>query len=530
MGGVPELSQKEKVLLWLMGVEQEDEDPLGRTQAGISNSTGLSRGHTSRTLNALVKEGYLSEERVRATGFSRALKGYRVTPQGQEEYQRLSKTLMGTQVPVGTNGAALRPLKEMLPEGSRAMVLWQAMQRLWSEGRLDGDPDALLQVKRLPKFQWVLDQAPPRPSVFVGRAAQLETLSKWLSGQQGVFLVEAPGGTGKSSLLLEFVERSRPNRHVLWVRLTQWSDQERFVHELESFVRGLGRSVVPAKELTPEVLAEHFLRTLKGLPTLVVLDDVQKTDPVLLRTIIQLVQVAHRLPTLKVLLAGRVVDLGEHRIPEDQRLRLRPLERGEAEHLLAQRGVPREAQKRILEAAGGVPLFLDLLAQRSDVADGPLVSHDRLVSDLGAGLREADQELLCFASALRVPFRAEFLESAASSSRASLEALVQAGLLKHRPDDLYEMHDVVSSSVYERLPSRQRDRIHQVLAEAYCPPRRGRCPDGEGWLSRATEFLHHLVAAGNREAAVRWVLRNQTRILEETQRQFQVESVVAVEQ
>lgn len=524
VGGLPRLSLKEKVLLWLVWVEEVDEGGSGGlapTQAGIATSAGLSRGHVSRTLKGLTADGVLRVEPVRVTGFSRVLKAYRVTEKGWEEYARLRRALLDARVSGldPERPRQSRTLQEALPDPAGAGVLWQALERLETQGHLDETFEATVRAPASrARFELDLNDAPPRPSVFVGRDREMQWLQEWLAGQAGVCAIEGPGGLGKTSLLLEALAARAPQRHVLWLRLREWSTLDRCVERIGGFVTRLGRQVPAHRDLDPEPLAAHLARALKGLPILIVFDDTQKAERHLKEAVDLLAGLAQRMPTLKLCLVGREVDLGAQRLPAEARCRLAPLRDEVASRLLTQHAVPPIHHAAIVEATGGVPLFLEVLAERHVSGTDAPAAYRRLVDDLGTGLAPADVDHLCQVAAIRLPFSAHLLEAMVRQPRAALDGLATVGLVKRRSDGLYEMHDLVRKAFYDRLSPHERKQVHGRLAEAYRPRQWPWAEAEPGTGPDVSEYLHHLVKAGRRDEAVRWVLRNQSRIVTHARR------------
>ncbi len=208
---------------------------------------------------------------------------------------------------------------------------------------------------------------------------------------------------------------------------------------------------------------------------------------------------------VRIVLLGREVEVPGEAFREARFLRLGPLPATEAEALLESREVPAGNPAVLARAAGGNPLFLELLASAPDpvAAPGDLAAFVARV--LAPSLAPAERETLRWASALRAPFDSGLIARLGIGSRAALDHLARASLLERRDDGRYGMHDVVRDAVYPTIDSAELRSMHERVAEAY-RPRAGTGGD-------VAEFLHHLVAADRRDDALRWVLRNQSRLL-----------------
>src|SRR5438105_4425417 len=102
MPAFPKIAVREKILLHLAALGAAAEPGLAATQIGISNGVGLHRGHVSRALDGLVKDGLVRQQRQRVAGFQRALLACSLTSAGQAAAQALRGELEAMQVEVRT--------------------------------------------------------------------------------------------------------------------------------------------------------------------------------------------------------------------------------------------------------------------------------------------------------------------------------------------------------------------------------------------------------------------------------------------
>lgn len=509
--GLPSLSLSEQVLLWLDHVESGRGQPgLHVTQVGIANATGLSRGHVSRTLAPLLRRSFVVQTRQRVAGFNRALVSYHLTATGREQVQQLRASLGTVVVSVRRAGIELRTtsLADVLTLRG-APSLWEAVRQLSSHGSIDLEIGAV--PPGSPDFVRDLTEMPP-PVAFVGRGGQLHDLAAWMEARASVMVVEGPGGIGKTTFVAHAIRTSPPRRHTLWLRIMAfWTIREPLV-ALDRFLRRLGRldSFPDAEEI--EALQDHLRGRFKGQPVLLVVDDVDKARPEVQSLVEALVRLAEASPQMKLVLIGRHVQLPGEPLRRAVHRRLPALSDTEAEQMVSSRGPAFDPRGEVVRAAGGNPLFLELLL-RAPATHSRITDFARfLASDLAPSLPAAQWDTLKWVSALRTPVSAEALGGLGVGSPAGLAELVGAGLLVLREDGQFDMHDLVREGLYDQIEFEERRRIHAGLAEMHRPREEGSV--------EIVEFLHHLSRAGRRDEAVRWIMRNQSRIMEQADELF----------
>ncbi|WP_158607892.1 helix-turn-helix transcriptional regulator [Nocardia panacis] len=191
---------------------------------------------------------------------------------------------------------------------------------------------------------------------FVGRAHELTTLdAAYREPGSRVFLVEGPAGIGKSRLLTEFVRRARGLRTIS-VAATEYE---------QSTPRHLLLEIACALEVEPGVDTRDSVRRLRialgSTPTALVVDDVHWADAQSLRVLAALLP---RLPES----ACAVLAYRQEQLPafgsalrEVSYIAVPPLTAAEASALLPD--VPPARRARLIEAAHGNPLYLQLLAE-----------------------------------------------------------------------------------------------------------------------------------------------------------------------
>ncbi len=190
--------------------------------------------------------------------------------------------------------------------------------------------------------------------------------------------------------------------------------------------------------------------------------------------------------------------------PPPLTLRLSPLNDSESRQLAiaaAPPGVEQSLVGRIVERAGGVPIFLEEAAREVEAsAELPLTLRAALTSRLDA-LSEAKQTAQ-LASVLGKTFSIELIEALAATvsappPRRALRRLVEAGLLEpegppEAPSGYAFRHELIRETAYETLLRSRRVTLHRAIA-ALLEERTG---------SRLDLIAFHLASANQTQEAI----------------------------
>jgi DNA-binding SARP family transcriptional activator len=190
------------------------------------------------------------------------------------------------------------------------------------------------------------------------------------------------------------------------------------------------------------------------------------------------------------------------------RIRLGPLTPSDALLLLDQadgrasgreRGLDRELAERILEIAGGNPLFV--LAYRDAIgSDGEGLPEglQEVVAARIDGLDDATQQVLSAAAVVGSDFDPEVLRTVAGRSEeevvAAVETMVRRRLFKETGAGLTFTHEVIRRAVYERLAAVRRRLLHSRAADALA--KRQQSASHAMHLEQAGRFEEAAVAHG----------------------------------
>jgi predicted Ser/Thr protein kinase len=375
--------------------------------------------------------------------------------------------------------------------------------------------------------------APPRPAAapreLLGRDAALATLERACAAAAGgaptLVTVWGDPGLGKSRLAAAAAELARRSGfHVVTAAAPDAAALGAAIARPEASVAAPAIAGAPLP--TPGALrlaaARALARALHEAPAPIALliDDAHAADPVALDAI-ELATLAPAGRLLVVALARPALAVTRprwgRRATSPVAIELRPLDRDAGRalaraHLPEAAAVPAAALDRLVERAGGVPLYLVELvrAVRAGALRGALAT-DRLelpehhaivawaVADQLAALAPsavAAAEALAIAAPALAPAAQTALGDAMVAAGAPLELdlgvaareLAAAGVLAETAGAVRFRHELVREAIAERVDPARRERIHRAVLLA-------------GLATTPAERARHLEGAGERDAA-----------------------------
>ena len=280
--------------------------------------------------------------------------------------------------------------------------------------------------------------------------------------------IAGEAGIGKTRLARELVVRVGDTATVLVGRCASYGEGATWLPLAEMLEQaGEGIDGILAGAGSP---GEVFLGTRRVFerlagerPVVLVFDDVHWAEPTLLDLVEYLAARAEG-PILCLCLARSEL-LDARPALGDGAIRLRPLGELQAAKLAAE--VEPELQARLVEAAGGNPLFLEQLIAFTD-AGGALDRVPPSVEDLIAArldlLAPEERALLQRGAVVGDLFgRAVLRELGGEVGR--LSALQEKGFLRGRRDGFRFHHVLVRDVAYASLPKAERAELHERLAD-----------------------------------------------------------------
>ncbi|MFI9382368.1 BTAD domain-containing putative transcriptional regulator [Kutzneria sp. NPDC052558] len=308
-------------------------------------------------------------------------------------------------------------------------------------------------------------QLPADVRSFAGRGGELADLDRWADEKVEVLCLEGMPGAGKSTLAVHWARRNRLRFRdgQLYVNLHH-AGPDTAVPMLRSFLRALG---LPADQVpeSPDELAAEYRRMIAGKELLVLVDGVCRVDQIrgLTPTPGALVVVTskRRLPGLSEVGKVGVVSVGMLDPEQSRELLSRRLGAGriDAEPVAAE---------RIVQACGGLPLALSLVAARLLMNPGFTLAS--VVDDLttvfgGSGLRTVFSwsydrlggpaarlfRLLSLhpLDGFSAPVTARLLDVDQPTAEAALAELVDSWLVDQPKPGRYRAHELVMAYAHD---------------------------------------------------------------------------------
>jgi len=487
----------EQVLLHLdefSKAAEEAEAPHAVTQNGIADRTGVLRSHVPRALQRLVKDGLVRESRAHVRSGGRSRRIYLATWEGSRVARDIRARLEGVDVTVE------------LPGGQRTVRMGEAASLLGARSSLldiaiaaDRGPVSAEGLRAGPRKEGFVDhcRSAPAPRPFFGRKAELEQMLAWLQGDTRVVCLLGVSGIGKTSTALGVLNGFRGHRHRLWLPVHEWDTPAAILRPLAAFLARTGRGRLgrlleqdPSSDLPTvhELLRAEFL----DLGAVMVVDDLQKGSPEVQDAVRAMVDAALQVNGPRLLILSRVrlrlanPDAFSRGLVRE--IALGGLDRRSALELIGN-SVPAEERAGMLDAAGGHPLYIELLA-RLGAASGREAVLDHLRNEVYAGLSAGERRVLGTAAVLgREAPPAALLDP--GEGPEVLDGLVDKNLLVRSASGLLSMHDTLREFFVSRLSPEEGREDHRRAAAFLA---------GEG-PEAALDALRHTMLAGDRAGA-----------------------------
>lgn len=390
--------------------------------------------------------------------------------------------------------------------------------------------------------------------VLVGREPEREAVRSVVagaaSGQPAMLLLHGEAGIGKTSLVREAAGAAREDGcHVLFGQCLRFgANVTSYVPFTQAFTQWLRTTEGGCRDrLAPNGSLDDLLPALNdtsgGLallqigtavdalqadrPTVLVVDDLQWSDPSSLDALSYLVAGFVAGQRLTILSTYRDTDLGEgHRLhgwlsdalrmPSVSRVALARMDAWTMEEMVLARGGPGPIQGLagdVLRRSGGNPYLADLL-----ISEARSAGHDedprggRLVDALSASWHRLSAparrvtQLLAVAGA---PVAYQVVQDLAAlhgvapegTSSALREAAGQGITIETETGAIWFRHPLLAETIAGSIRSHERALLHRDLAA------RWHAAVGVNERDRANSLALHYVAAGDRDQALAWSLR-----------------------
>jgi tetratricopeptide (TPR) repeat protein len=472
--------------------------PYAVSQEGVAEGVEGHRGHVSRILRDLIKEGLVFQNVGRVDGIPTRVKAYHLTEEGAREAVRIADRVRATPTEVVGEDRPV-PMSELEARyAGRGRLLDLALhtdRRRFDpeefEEWLESREEYVAHTKRMP----VLRQ-------FFGREEELDRLERWYdSGAAHTMVITGIAGIGKTSLASKFLADRKASTNVFWYTVEEWSSLSNFLRALADFdsalgVHGLNAHVRSRKNPSIEESLLLLERELRGRKAVLVVDDVHKAGERIVHFLKGFIQSLPRCSGPKMVLVGREIpdlyDRRDVRVRDQVReMELGGLDEGASAQLLRSKGIPEVAVPEILEVTKGHPFFLELFEEGADLAKGDFRRFLR--EEIYEALAEGEARVLSAASLYRTPVFSQGLLLDEDTSFSDVVALVKRGLLKETASGQYEVHDLLKEYLAGAVAPVGKRRYHEAAAEYY------RILGDE--ISNL-EAIHHYLEAGEETSAV----------------------------
>lgn len=465
---------KDRIQLQLFDHNRFAEDyvaPIGVTQEGISKAVSIRVHHVTQYVKPLILDGLVEERSSHIQRRARKRKVYFLTPEGRLKAASLRSHILKIPVPFRSRNGKVEEstLSEVFQDHRRDSTLLQLLNELDSMGYISEV------VEKEAEEPVDFTQEAPNIGEFYGRELDLEATIDALDEAPFV-VVTGIAGIGKSTLGASVCERLRGHRSLFWRQIRSWETAIDLAFRFATFLKALGKLGLHGylhgprpKELS---LVEDLLTTdFAGVNALLVLDDVHDASEDCEAFLSILFNVLKQHEGVRALLLSRQVPefYSQREVKIEGTIReihLGGLDEESSLALLADAGFPESFDETVLEAGGGNPLFLKLLAStRSLAKHESLRTLEAYVSEeIEPELGRGERRCMEVASFYHIPVPSSGLLLEAGVGRKTLVSLEKKGLLEVVNHDRYVLHALLQNYFEKGLAlERRRKLIPQVV-------------------------------------------------------------------
>ena len=477
------ITVEEAILLHLLDNSRyspEDTAPMDLAQAGISRALGVRRSHISMSLDVAKSKDNVEEHLARVKGESRRRKCYYLTIQGKESAPNLKVNIgsekISARLPDSTHfEGSLSELQEKTGFSLPRLAL------LVSDGTL-----------KLPAVKKAASEIKvPEIENFVGREKEIEEMKNFFSGNAKILILNGMPGIGKTAL----VASAAKDLDIFWFDITEWSSTRNLANHLAGFLSRHGKTrmerYLEAREIPDIADLRDILLDLDFSLTMI-FDDCQNASTSLGSLLRMMASASGDSENLKVGFLGRdIPDIMnfKQKLTDERTIQmtLAPLNDEDSNELLRGRGIDELALSRIVQQAGGNPLYLKLVGTGIDTPGEDI--EDMLARMIYHNLSDRENELLHLLSVFRHPADSDALVED-SEDIVTLENLEKKCIIFNAGG--WNMHNLVRDFYYSRQAPGERESRHEQVAEFYNAHSSG--PDDE------VEETFHLLKARDFES------------------------------
>ena len=518
------LTSKEKIILHLLSHHryyQDSASPEAVTQDGVAEAVGVGRNNVSRFLNELAQDDLVEVQVKHIKGLQRVRNVYFLSHLGFQEGLILKEDIESIRIKfIDFDGIEKEEdfgrLNIHLPRSYSLVELASGVERgvfncsAFHEGK----------IKEERRY---VDYSDRKPAVrtFFGRTPEMKRLHEFMNSETGrLLVVHGIAGIGKTTLLAKFAQDIRDSTNLFWYKVHEWITLKILLGPLAEFLSNLGKKGLErylAQTETPRVgeVCAILENDLAETEILLIVDDIQKSEPTVLEFLSALITILTPLERVKIIVASREIPTFYNRsevitgIIEE--MNLHGLDRESAGKMLSGRSIPENTIGAIYDATNGHPLFLQLIDDPRSFLGKDVrmfIEHEVYLK-----LDLTEKRILEIASVFRYPVLMDtffFMEDELDKGEGrrardmsyedymvdydTLDGLLSKSLLQESIGRLIGMHDLIREFFYSRLRPKQRLALHRAASSFYLE---------DSSAPAYVEALYHSLKAGDEEKAIR---------------------------
>lgn len=286
------LTTNERILLHLLEnykATNRREAPLEITQRGIADAVNIRWNHVPRAMNRLKKEGYVVDKLSHIGGKTRRQKAYFLTEEGMLTARNLREKVMGWEIFLKKADEQILKMK-LFEVNSTLKTKFSPLKLSLSisdKNVIDvndlGKP-TVKNVTETPLKAFHTYGEISWPSELIGRDSEVETIGKWIEGDEfRTIVIYGSIGIGKSALMAEVIKVYKEKKNIFWYQLSDDDTRKNIIDQILEFLSKLGKTYLKTQLATENTMdPKEMLRIidygLKGSNTILAFDNYQDVN------------------------------------------------------------------------------------------------------------------------------------------------------------------------------------------------------------------------------------------------------------
>ena len=472
---LPDLTVKDRIQLYLFDYNRYTEAfdvPVEVTQEAIANAVGIRVTHVPQYIRPLQSASLVEERTAHIVRQKRRRKAYFLTAKGRTQVAVLRTALLEEAVPLKRQGGEVFqvPLSRVYHEDRKGATLFALVQEVKALGHV-------LEVPEVTR-PGLVDHSQEAPKIerFYGRAKMLRSVQSAIE-HSSLVVVTGMAGIGKTTFGAKVCESFRGKRSLFWRQVRPWDTATDLGTRLAIFLRAMGRTefhglLVGRGSKNLSSLEEPLAADLAGTSALVAFDDTQNASHEALMFLSLLHRALLRQKGTSALILSRTVPpfYSRREVAVDGSIfefALSGLDTESSDLILADSGIAPSVRGDLVQASGGNPLFLKLLASAGPPEEGARALstvETYIAEEIEPALAEAERSCLQLASFYEMPVPPRGLLREAPVDAKALVALQRKGLLTEIGKDRFVLHESLRAYFQQGLAAERRERLVAVAA------------------------------------------------------------------